>query len=80
MKLAESPPIFHFGKEELIKWDWVLIAAGSDDNNFEAHTLSLLFITTGILPQLLLLSEYTRTKKWINVNMALCAIFDWGEE
>ena len=58
----------------------MLIDAGSDDDNFEAHILSLLFITTGILPQLLLLSEYTRTKKWINVNMALCANSDWGEE
>ena len=57
MKLAESPPIFHFGKEELAKWDWVLIAADSDD--FEAHILSLLFITTSILPTVTIVWVYT---------------------
>ena len=80
MKLAESPPIFHIGKEELAKWDWVLIAAGSDDDELEAPILSLFNLLTPVFFQLLLLSEYTRTKKWNNVNMALCASFDWGEE
>ena len=59
MKLAESPPIFHFGKEELPKWDWVLIAVDSDDDDFEAHILSLLFITTGILPTVTIVWVYT---------------------